>query len=65
MKFDAAFRALNKGKTLFRTQDKHSQIKIVKSKMVRTKRNGVVTEARLSGKDLMSEDWTVLKVAKV
>lgn len=63
MNFDAAMKPLRRGSTIMRKQITHSHIKIIKNKMMRLKSNGVITEARLSGKDILSDDWCVLKMS--
>lgn len=63
MRFDLALKALRRGEIIIRRDITHSHIKIVKEKLMRLKSNGVITEARLSGKDLLSDDWCVLKLS--
>lgn len=61
MKFDAAYKALQKGETIKRTALTHSEIKIIKGNMIRMKAGGVQTACRLSGKDLMANDWVKVR----
>lgn len=61
MKFANAFNKLIKGKEITRSKFGRTNIAFERGRIIRKKKDGATSDARLGSEDLLADDWTIVK----